>query len=102
MREYLRCFCCTGTIRAVCEDYRAAADIDLEMDQADDDAGRKITAPLHLLWGAKGAVGQLWDMMATWRGKAAGPVTGRAIDCGHLLPEERPEEVLAELLQFFR
>ena len=100
MAEYLRCYCCSGTIHAACEDYRAAADIDLEMDEADDKAGRKITAPLLALWGAKGVVGEMWDVLSTWRSKATS-VNGRALDCGHLLPEERPQEVLAEMRQFF-
>ena len=101
MAEYLRCYCCRGTIHAVCEDYRASADIDLEMDEADDKAGHKISAPLLILWGADGVVGQLWNVLETWRSKATS-VTGKALDCGHLLPEERPEQVLAELRQFFR
>jgi haloacetate dehalogenase len=101
MAEYLRCYCCSGTIHAACEDYRAAADIDLEMDEADDKAGHKISAPLLALWGAKGVVGHLWDVLATWRAKATS-VSGKALDCGHLLPEEQPAEVLAELQQFFR
>jgi haloacetate dehalogenase len=101
MAEYLRCYCCSGTIHAACEDYRAAADIDLEMDEADDKAGHKISAPVLALWGAKGVVGHLWDVLATWRAKATS-VSGRALDCGHLLPEEQPAEVLAELQQFFR
>jgi haloacetate dehalogenase len=101
MAEYLRCYCCVGTIHGICEDYRAAAGIDLEMDAADDKAGKKITAPFLALWGAKGVVGQLWDVLATWRPKATN-VSGKALDCGHLLPEEQPEQVLAELQQFFR
>ncbi len=100
MDEYLRCYCCAGTIHAVCEDYRAAADLDLELDAADDRAGRKITTPLLALWGAKGVVGQMWNVLATWRAKAT-TVSGRPLDCGHLLPEERPDEVLAELRAFF-
>jgi haloacetate dehalogenase len=101
LSEYLRCYCCQSTIHAICEDYRAAAGIDLEMDEADDQAGRKITAPVLGLWGATGTVGRLYDVLATWREKSI-DVSGRALDCGHLLPEERPEEVLAELRAFFR
>jgi haloacetate dehalogenase len=99
--EYRRCFCCTSTIHATCEDFRAAADIDLEMDEADDRAGNKIVAPVHALWGAKNSVGQLWDVLATWRAKAASTVTGRSLDCGHFLQEERPEETFEELQHFF-
>jgi haloacetate dehalogenase len=99
--EYVRCFCCTSTIHAGCEDFRAAADIGLEMDEADDRAGNKIVAPVHALWGAKNTVGQLWDVLATWRAKAASTVTGRSLDCGHFLQEERPEETFEELQHFF-
>src|SRR3984957_7234326 len=101
VREYRRCFCCTSTIHSTCEDFRASADIGLEMDEADDRAGNKIMAPVHALWGAKNSVGQLWDVLATWRAKATSTVTGRSLDCGHFLQEERPEEVLEELQHFF-
>lgn len=101
LQEYLRCYCCQATIHAVCEDYRAAATTDLDLDRADDEAGRRITAPLLVLWGAKGTVGHLWDVLATWRAKAD-TVTGEALDCGHFLPEEQPEAVLAQFLAFFQ
>jgi len=99
MTEYIRAFS-PASIHATCEDFRAAAGIDLEMDKADDAAGRKIQCPLHVLWGTKGTVGVLWDVLATWRAKCAAPVTGRGLDCGHFLQEERPQEVLAEWRQF--
>jgi haloacetate dehalogenase len=102
MAEYIRCYCCEGTIHAICEDYRAAAGIDLEMDRADDAAGNKVRAPLLALWGAKGTVGKLWEVLSTWRVKVSGQLTAKALPCGHLLPEERPEDVLAELREFFR
>jgi haloacetate dehalogenase len=99
--EYVRCFCCRSTIHATCEDFRAAADIGLEMDELDERAGNKIVAPVHALWGARNSVGQLWDVLATWRAKAASMVTGRSLDCGHFLQEERPEEAFEELQHFF-
>ena len=102
MAEYIRTYCCKGTIRAVCEDYRAAAGIDLEMDRADDTAGHKIKAPLLALWGAKGTVGQLWDVLATWRPKAQSSVEGEALPCGHLIPEEQPDLVIACFRRFFK
>jgi haloacetate dehalogenase len=101
MAEYIRCYCCKGTIRAVCEDYRAAAGIDLDQDRADDQAGRKIRAPLLALWGAKGTVGKLWDVLATWRPKTQAAVEGQALPCGHLIPEEQPEEVISQFRRFF-
>lgn len=95
--EYLRCYRDPATRHAICEDYRAAATIDLDHDAADSD--RRVTAPLLALWGAKGTIGQLYDVLATWREKAA-DVRGRALECGHTLQEELPEAVLVELLDF--
>jgi haloacetate dehalogenase len=101
MKEYEQAFSNPTEIHATCEDFRAAADIDLELDAADDEAGRKIQCPLHALWGSKGTVGLLWDVLANWREKSAALVTGKALDCGHFLQEERPQDVINELLQFF-
>jgi len=98
--EYRRCYT-EATLHAVCEDYRAAASIDLTHDAADSE--RRIQAPLLALWGQQGVVGKTYDVLATWRDKAMpGLVQGRALSCGHYLPEEAPDEVLQEFLQFFR
>lgn len=98
LAEYLRCYRDPATRHAICEDYRAAATIDLVHDRAD--ADRRIEAPLLALWGALGTVGQLYDVLETWREKAR-DVSGRALDCGHSPQEEVPEETLTELLAFF-
>jgi haloacetate dehalogenase len=99
MNEYVRAFS-PAVIHASCEDFRAAADIDLEMDKADDTVGWKIQCPLHVLWSSKGTVGSMWDVIAAWREKSAASVTGKPVDCGHFLQEERPEEILTEVGQF--
>jgi haloacetate dehalogenase len=99
--EYKRCFCNPEAIHAICENYRVAAGIDLEMDEADESAGRKIKAPVLVLWGAKGVVGKRWDVLKVWKEHAKAPVEGRALDSGHFLAEERPEEVLEEMQRFF-
>ena len=88
-----------GTIQAICEDYRAAASIDLEHDAADD--GRRLDMPLLALWGSRGVVGQLYDVAATWREKAT-QVQARALDCGHALQEEAPEQTAEVLVEFLR
>jgi len=98
MNEYSRAFSSPSAIHAICEDFRAAAGLDVEMDEADETAGRKIQCPLYVLWGAKGTVGVLWDLLAIWREKCAAAVTGRALNCGHFLQEESPQELLVELL----
>jgi haloacetate dehalogenase len=97
MAEYLRCFDDPAAIHASCEDYRAAATIDLDHDRAD--LARRIEAPLLALWGAKGAMARNYDVLATWRERARN-VAGRAIDCGHFLPEEAPDATLAALFDF--
>ena len=98
LAEYVRCFSDPRTIHASCEDYRAAIGIDLEHDRADLDD--KLTIPVLALWGGKGVVGRTYDVLDVWRRHTTGPVTGRALDCGHFLPEERPEETAAALLAF--
>lgn len=98
--EYLRCFRQPDTLAATCADYRAAAGVDLDHDRAD--AHRRIEASLLVLWGGPGFVGQSFDVPATWRAKAAGPIEGEAFDCGHFLPEEAPAATLAALAGFFR
>jgi haloacetate dehalogenase len=97
MAEYRRCYT-KETLHAVCEDYRASASIDLEHDAAD--AATKIEIPLLALWGEKGVVGRTYDVLAAWREKAR-DVTGGALPCGHYLPEESPEQLLAALVPFF-
>ena len=95
--EYLRSYRKPETIHAICEDYRAAATIDLVDDETD--ADKRIQAPLHLLWGARGTVGKLYDVVQTWRDKAS-VVSGRALDCGHSPQEECPQEFLKEVKAF--
>ena len=98
--EYVRCFT-RKTIHGSCEDYRAAATIDLEHDEADVRAGRKIAAPALVLWGRRGAVGQLYDdVLAIWR-EAASDVTGGAVESGHYPQGEAPEAVLEAFERFF-
>ncbi|MEM6352973.1 MAG: alpha/beta hydrolase [Cyanobacteria bacterium P01_D01_bin.14] len=97
MAEYLRCFRHPETIHATCEDYRAAATIDLVHDEAD--LAQKIQCPLLVLWGVKGAMEKHYDVMSVWQ-KRAVDVQGQALPCGHFLPEEAPEETAQALLDF--
>ena len=97
--DYLRCFRQPETIHAMCEDYRAAATIDLHHDAAD--AGKKLVMPVLALWGASGFVGSAYDVLAEWRAVAQ-DVRGHAVPGGHYLPEEAPQETLAALQGFFR
>ncbi|MDB5750957.1 MAG: alpha/beta hydrolase fold protein [Ramlibacter sp.] len=101
LAEYERCAAIAGSAGSICADYRAGAGIDLQHDQADVDAGRKLAQPLRVLWGAHGAVGRCFDVPALWRA-AADHFSGRAVPCGHYIAEEAPELLLRESMDFFR
>jgi haloacetate dehalogenase len=88
------------TIRAMCEDYRAGAGLDVEHDLADKNHRRRIACPLLALWGGRWYLEDWYDVLGIWR-EWADDVSGRAIDAGHYLAEERPDDVLAELRCFF-
>ncbi len=97
--EYLRTSSDPANIHAMCEDYRAGASIDLQHDKADLD--KKIACPLLVLWGERGAMGRLYDVMPIWRERGAN-VTGKGLPGGHNLQEELPEQVLTELRGFLQ
>ena len=97
LAEYERAFRDPRTIHATCEDYRAAATIDLVHDQRD--RGRKLRMPVLALWGKHGVIEALFDCLDDWR-EVAADVRGRALACGHFIPEEKPRELLAELRRF--
>jgi haloacetate dehalogenase len=96
--EYLRSFTPPDSIHASCEDYRAGATIDLIHDAADLD--HKISCPVHVLWGERGAWPKLYDVLAVWRERASN-VTGREMPTGHFIAEEKPDMLLEELNKFF-
>jgi haloacetate dehalogenase len=99
--EYQRTTGTMENIHAMCEDYRAAASIDLKHDEAD--VNKKIACPLLTLWGEKGSMGRLYDVTAVWRERAT-TVTGKGLPGGHNLQEEEPvwNQVLAELTAFLK
>lgn len=97
LAEYVRCFSDPATIHATCEDYRAAAGIDLEHDEVD--LARKISCPLLVLWGRHGTIERCFKPLKDWAERAE-TVTGGALDCGHYLSEEAPHELLTELIKF--
>jgi haloacetate dehalogenase len=98
-QEYLRVRRDPATIHAMCEDYRAAASIDLDHDKAD--LEKKIQCPLLALWGAKAPMGRLYDVLTVWKERAVN-VTGRSLPTGHNLQEDAPALVVAELQAFLK
>ncbi len=99
--DYVRAARNPTVIHAMCEDYRAGAFYDRALDDEDKKAGRhRIACPTQILWGARGALEAWYDTLAIWR-EWAPDVRGQALDCGHFIPEEKPEETLALLREFF-
>lgn len=101
LSDYLSAVHDPEMIRGMCEDYRAAATIDLEHDRASRAAGQKIRCPLLVLWGKKAKIEAWYDALDVWKNYCAAGVSGGAVDSGHYLAEEVPGEVLARLKAFF-
>ncbi len=99
--HYRAAFAQPARLHATCEDYRAGQSTDFEHDDTDRKAGRKIQAPLLALWGESGIPAAGESPLDVWK-RWSTNVTGKAIPCGHFLPEEAPEETAAELKPFLR
>jgi haloacetate dehalogenase len=97
--EYQRALSLPGTAHGMCEDYRAAAGIDLDHDRADREAGRWLPMPLRVYWGANGVVAKCFDPLAEWR-RVALDVDGGPLPSGHYIPEEAPDALLVAVMPF--
>ena len=99
LAEYQRCVALPGAAHGLCEDYRAAAGVDLDHDRVDRDAGRRLTTPILVLWGRDGIIQKCFEPLEEWR-RVAVDVRGEPVPCGHYIPEEAPDELLAIALPF--
>jgi haloacetate dehalogenase len=99
LAEYARCWNDPACVHAMCEDYRAAASIDLEHDRADRAAGRRIACPLLVLWGAHGVIERCFKPVEDWQ-RVATDVRGHSVPSGHYIAEEIPDHLLRELANF--
>ncbi len=100
MAAYERAVQIPGSARAMCEDYRTAAGVDLEHDRADIAAGRVLEQPLRVLWGEHGAVNRCFDVLQLWRERAR-QVSGAVLPSGHYIAEEVPGLLISEAISFF-
>ena len=100
-QSYLSMLKNPAAVHAMCEDYRAAASIDLEDQRQDAAQGKKIRQPMLILWGKKGVVQQQFDAIAEWKKVSDSSVEGLALDCGHYIPEEAPAALLEQIFDFF-
>lgn len=99
--SYIEGFKDPDCLHGMCEDYRAANTIDLEHDRADRNAGKKLSMPLRVLWGAHGLVNQCFHPIEDWK-EVAVEVSGQTVNSGHYIPEEIPEELSTEIMQFMQ
>jgi haloacetate dehalogenase len=97
LQEYLEAFRSDGAIHASCEDYRAAATIDIVHDN--EDGNRKLALPLHVIWAQKGAIEKCFDAMALWRQRTDN-VSGEKVDATHYMAEEIPETISQKIIDF--
>ncbi|MFF5202476.1 alpha/beta fold hydrolase [Micromonospora parva] len=96
---YVKQFSDPATAHAICEEFRAAATVDYQQDEADR-GNRKIACPVLFLWSQRGQVAKLYDdPMAIWR-EWADDVRGEPVPVGHFIPEEAPDETSRQLLDF--
>jgi haloacetate dehalogenase len=98
--EYLAGASNPQSMHGMCEDYRAAATIDLIHDRADRDANKKLKMPIKILWGEHGLVNKCFKPIDDWK-EVASEVSGKAVPSGHYIPEEVPELLIAEAKEFF-
>ena len=99
LAEYQRCIALPGAAHGICEDYRAAAGIDMAHERADRESRRLIEAPALVLWGERGVIHKCFEPLDEWR-RLARRVEGGALPCGHYIAEEAPDALLAKVLPF--
>ncbi|KAF2838379.1 putative hydrolase or acyltransferase of alpha/beta superfamily [Patellaria atrata CBS 101060] len=100
--EYRSLFTDPAGVHAMCEDYRAAATIDLEEQREDIEKKRKIICPIRVFWGAKGLIEMKYDAVTEWRKVCCNTdVGGGSFPGGHYIPEEADGELLVEIQKFF-
>lgn len=100
LADYRRPFDDPASVEAMCEDYRAGATIDVDHDEADRQAGRRVACPLQVLWGTNGALPRFYgDVLDVWR-PWADDLTGAGIEASHFVPEDEPEQTAAAILAF--
>ena len=96
---YLLSFCKPERIHASCEDYRASATIDLEHDR--EDRKELLNIPIQVLWAKQGVIEQQFSPIDIWQKYTQLKVIGKAMPCGHFIPEEDPQGTIDAFINFF-
>ena len=102
--EYVRVLGEPEAVHAMCEDYKAAASVDIDEAREDIARRRYIKSPLRVLWGKHGVIEECFDAVKEWREVAEHglDVGGGSVDCGHYIPEESPNAVVMNIKEFFK
>lgn len=97
LAAYRRAWRRPDCIAAMCNDYRAAIDVDFALDAQD--LGRRVDMPALVLYGADGAMGRAYDMAAAWSDRLS-DMTSASLPGGHFFPDTHPTETSAALRGF--
>lgn len=97
---YVRSLADHETVHAMCEDYRAAATLDLQEAKRDLEDGKKIKGDLKVIWGKRGVIEKCFDAVKEWTAVSDGRVEGESLNCGHYVPEEKPDELIEKIKEF--
>ncbi len=100
LAEYQRCIALPDAAHGMCEDYRAAATIDMDHERADLETARMIESPTLVMWGRDGVIQRCFKPLEEWQ-RLARTVEAEMLPCGHYIAEEAPEILLTRLLAFF-
>jgi|HubBroStandDraft_6_1064221.scaffolds.fasta_scaffold329646_2 haloacetate dehalogenase len=103
LEEYVSNYRDPARVHGICEEYRAAATIDVEHDRADKDASRRIECPMLHLWAEGGPLDTFYARdggpLGIWR-QWAPRAHGQPMKGGHFFPEENPNDTAALIKQF--
>jgi haloacetate dehalogenase len=102
LKEYIDQMRNGSSVHGMCEDYRSGATVDLEEQREDIKQGKKIQCPVTILWGKKGLIELKYDAIAEWKKVSDSSVEGEALDCGHYIPEEKPDILMEHIKSFFK
>ncbi|KAH8173973.1 alpha/beta hydrolase fold domain-containing protein [Sarocladium implicatum] len=103
LEYYLSAMSDPDAVHAACNDYRAAGTLDLDEAREDLRQSRRIQCPVRVLWGKHGVIEKCFDALAEWRAVSdpGVDVDGQAVESGHYIPEQVPDDVVANIRQFF-
>ncbi|WP_147104356.1 alpha/beta fold hydrolase [Tateyamaria sp. syn59] len=84
-------------IRTMCNDYRAAIDVDFDLDAAD--LNRTVDCPAFVLYGADGIMGRAYNVPTTWADRLT-HMQAKGLPGGHFFPDTHPAETVQALKDF--